>query len=479
MERIAVPLSVPRWAASLLFLMAILCAVSHAQDRLDPAALGRARASVATTRGLGSLAANPGALDLDPIDSITLPQNLTFSLYSIGGAFGATYLSSGEFSDIFASGTKDRSRLSDLLQDDRLFANGGIDLLALRYHTDAGTWGLHFGERIFATVNFPDDFRGVIKTLNFQAKDYQFANRSIGGDWISELGVSYARSLGSRRDSGWFPSIGLGITGKLLLGVAHFDVQDNSVITVESRTLNNATASILQGGYVFRSALPDGFNQGELAGQLLTGLIPGIAGMGAGVDLGISGVLYRRPAQGAGGLPVDALYYGLALQDLGFVSWNKNAYERREMGINDTIAGGNLEDKGIERYQGTLTSIDGFTSNIPATLRAGIGVNLTAYVPTIPGQLTIDVEGELPLTAMPGSEADYRLAIGAEWSPVRWFAFRTGIGRTGSSMADVALGIGLRPLDWLSFDVGIGDVKGIADDARYDIAARLAAGFKF
>jgi hypothetical protein len=460
--------------------MLLFCSAATAQDRTDPAGMGRGRASIATARGLGAVGNNPGALDLAPIDSLTLDQRLVFSIYTFGGTFGATYLSSDEFRDIFASGTKDRSRLADLLQDERLFANGAIDLIAARYRTDFGTWGLHFGQRIYARINLPNDFADVIRTLNFGSQNFLFTNRGIGGDWLTELGISYGKSFGSTSGPGWFPTVGLGLTGKLLLGVAHFDAEDNSVISVRSQTLNSVSATVIQGGYIFKSATADAFKAEDAVGQLLSGLIPGIAGTGLGADLGLSGVLYRKPGAAQGDRPVDALYYGMALQNLGFVSWSGNTYERRAVDINDTIPGADLNAHGgLDTLQGKLTKSDGFTTHLPATFRAGVGVNVSAYVPTIPGTLTVDVEGELPISDLPGNPSDYRLAAGFEWAPLRWLAVRSGIGRVGTGLANVGVGLGVRPIDWLTLDVATSDIKGYFDGVRVDLAARVAAGFNF
>lgn len=454
---------------------------ARAQDRVDPAGMGRGRASVATVRGLGAITSNPGALDLPMLDSTSLPQRLTFSVYNLGGAFGSTYLSSTEFAEIFGNAPKDRQRLGDLLQDERLFANGAINLLAVRYRTDAGTWGLHFGERIFARVNLPDDFAEVVQTLNFAGQDYQFTNRGIGGDWISELGLSYGTVLDGGGSGNWFPRIGVGATAKLVLGVAHFDVADNSVIRIENLTRSSRVASVLRGGFVFRSATPDGFNAQDASGELLSGIPPGVAGTGFGIDLGVAGVLYRAPIAGAQGEPraTDAIYYGVALTDLGSISWSKNLYERRLTGVSDTIFGSSLTDTELQKYQGALVPVDPFSSDLPTAIRVGLGANLSALFPSLPTGLELDVEGEAPLIDRPGNSPDYRLSAGVNWGLVRWLTLRAGIGKVGTSQADVAFGLGLRPIDWLSIDLATADINGLFDGARVDFAGRIAAGLDF
>jgi Family of unknown function (DUF5723) len=468
--------------AAASFLIALLSYVSaFSQDRLDPVAMGKARASVASARGLGAISSNPGALDYAATHHTTLPHDFTFALYNLGGTIGSTYLSSSDFQQIFgkSGGWPDqeaRARLGELLQDERLFANAANNLFVARYHTDGGgTFGLHYGHRIFARLNFPDDFTRVIARGELLLEQYRFINRGVGGSWFTELGLSYGKTLGSG-ESGWFPSVGIGATAKLLQGVAQFEVSDNSFIAVDQKTVLGRRSYVIQGGYVFRSASPKGFDPAGAISSFEAALFPSTSGTGLSADLGISGVLYRTSPSVEGGTGRDAVYFGMALSDVGSITWNTGTYQRTEIGINDTLVNAALSNETFQQYQGTLTPVGSYVTNLPSVFRAGVAVNVGAYATDMDGSLVIDLEGELPLRNVPGNTINPRLALGADWGVNDWLSLRAGVSGGGISSFGVGLGAGVRPADWLSIDIGTSEFNSLFTGNRLDLAIRLAAG---
>ncbi len=476
-------LNVAMRAAACMLLCLVTANTACAQDRLDPVAMGKARASAATARGLGAIASNPGGLDFPVPGGTTLAQRLTFSLYNIGGVIGSTYLSSSDFQQIFGNSggwpnQDERQHLGELLQDERLFANGANNLLTARYSTPAaGTFGLHYGHRALARLNFPDDFSRVIAKGELLADQYRFINRGVGGMWFTELGLSYGKQFGSARTVGWFPQVGIGATAKLLSGVAHFEVNDNSYIAVDQKTFGGTRAYVIQGGYIVRSAMPEGLNLADALGAFEAAMFPPTSGSGLSADVGISGVLFRRSLNnGELAVPRDAIYFGLVVSDLGSIRWTDRAYERSQIGINDTLFNGTLSNDQFKAYQGTLKTIDGYTTNLPSTVRAAVAVDVGAYAP-VSGTLIVELEGELPLNRVPGNADDPRLALGADWGISNTFAVRGGISGGGVSGFGVGLGLGVRPLDWLAVDIGSSEVNGFFSGERVDLAFRLSAGF--
>jgi hypothetical protein len=465
-------------------LVSISSTVLSAQDRLDPVAMGKARASVATSRGLSAIASNPGALDLYPFQGSTLPQDLTLSIYNFGGTIGSTFFSSSEFQDIFGhkpQGISDptRVRIAQLLQDEKLFANGAIDLISARYRTrDGGTLALHYGHRIYSRVNFPNGFVKLLQTSNIAGQNFKFSSRGIGGDWITELGLSYGKMLGSVTTPGWFPTVGIGATAKLLQGVARFEVVDNSIITIDQINVASSLQFHVRGGYTFRSAEPDGFDPGSAISKLTTALFPSTAGSGFGADVGISGVLYRMAPLQQGGTGRDAVYFGFALQGLGSITWNTNTFQRSALGIDDTLQNSGVTNEQLRRYQGTLEPISSFSSQTPAVFRAGLGVDVGAYVPEMSGRLLLDIEGEVPLNDVPGNSPDPRLAIGGDWGISDEVSLRTGVSGGGTNNFGIALGVGVRPVEWLSVDLGTSELNALFNGKRVDLAVRAAVGFR-
>ncbi len=329
-----------------------------AQDRLDPVAMGKARASVATVRGIGAVASNPGALDLGTMQAFTLTDDITVSAYNVGGTVGSTYLSSSDFQQIFGKSTgwpnqEERKRLGELLQDERLFANGANNLIAARYQTSGGgTFGLHYGHRAFARLNFPDDFSRVISKGELLLERYRFINRGVGAQWFTELGLSYGKSFGSTSTPGWFQQVGVGATLKLLGGIAELDVDDNSFIAIDQKTLDGTRAYVIRGGYAVRSAQPADLNPADAVSTFIAAMFPATSGSGFGGDVGISGVLYRKAGADPLGAGRDAIYFGISLHDIGSIHWTDVAYERSQTNINDTLRNGTLSNDQFKAYQG-------------------------------------------------------------------------------------------------------------------------------
>jgi hypothetical protein len=473
-----------------LLLLVLSSLAAHAQDRLDPATMGKARASVATVRGLGGVVANPGALALRALDSMTLDGRVIASLYTLGGTIGSTYFSGDRFRELFGTRpggltNNERQRLGELLEDERLFANGGINLLTVRYRTEeSGTFGLQYGHRLIARVNLrgadtTEDFPQLIRTGNI-TNDYRFFNRGVGATWMTQLGLSWGTEVGSKR-AGWLPSAGVGLTLKLVQGVAHFEVADNSALTIEQIEAGGTAAFLVRGGYTFRSAEPESFDLNGAVGDFQTALFPGTSGLGVGFDVGVSGVLWRRQMT-AGRAPGssapstrDAIYYGVVLQDVGSISWSTNTRERRLDNVRDTLRTAALTNDQFRRFEGTLVRVPGFSSPLPSVLRAGLGFDVGALTDDDQLRLVLDLETEAPLNDVPGNPEYPRVAVGADWGVSETLSLRTGVSAGGTNEFGVGLGVGLRPLDWLSIDVGTSEIESIATGERIDLSVRLAA----
>ncbi len=471
------PMSFRSPLAAILCALAVTCGARtvHAQDRLDPVSMGTARSSVATVRGIATVASNPGALALPDIGGVEVNRGLTFSVYNAGGTIGSTYLNTSRYQNLFAPGEDYRGDLAGevLRQKRRLLANGGVNLLTVRYHTEhAGTFALHYGQRVHAEINFPERLAYTLATLNLASEDFRFSNDSgIGGTWTSELGLSYGTSYGDRSTGGWFPLVGVGLTAKLVQGIVHFAVDDNSIVSITQTSLGSkGIGFVVTGGYRFRTAEPEGFDPNNAVGTLLSGLPTATAGLGYGLTLGASGVLYRT-ANGT-----DAAYFGVVVQDLGRVTWDGVTTVRTARDIRDTIINASLTDQQLESYAGTVERVADFTTALPSTVRAGIGLNLNSLLPDISARVLLGVEGEFALNREPGQARDPRLGIGGQWAPNDAFALRTGIGWGGATTFGVGLGFGWKPLDWLALDVGTSELDAIIEGERLDLAVRLTLG---
>jgi hypothetical protein len=319
----------------------------------------------------------------------------------------------------------------------------------------------------------------LIQTSNIADKNFfEFTTSGVGGTWMTELGVSYGKMFGSLTDVGWFPLIGVGATVKYLQGVAHFDIEDNSIITINQINAGGAIGFIVNGGYRFRTAEPEDFDPGSTVSSFLSGLFPSTSGSGVGGDVGISGVLYRKKSERPEGGTQDAVFFGMALMNAGSITWNTNANERLARIVNDTLKSSAVSNEQFDRYIGELTPIGDFSTPTPMTFRAGVGCDVAAYVPDLELPLLVELEGEAPLNNALGNASDPRIALGADWHVSNEFSVRSGISIGGVSGFGLGLGAGWRPVEWLAIDAGTGELNALFNGKRVDAAIRASVGFR-
>jgi hypothetical protein len=262
--------------------------------------------------------------------------------------------------------------------------------------------------------------------------------------------------------------VGLGLTAKLLGGVGEFEADENSAIFIDQINVNGQLRFLVRGGYIFRSAEPDDFDQVNAPSNFFFSPFPATAGFGYGVDAGISGVLYRGPE--------ESVHYGMVLGNIGIINWSNRTRERQAENFFDTL-GASLTNQEFERFEGDLVPVDDYSTPLPATLRAGLGLVLGADNPD-DGVITLNLEGEAPLNQVPGNTPDPRLAAGVDWSLSKVVAFRTGLSVGGISDFGLGLGVGLHPVDWLSIDLGTSELNALFSGDRLDLAGRVAVGLK-
>ncbi len=464
---------------SLVAVLVSAVQMGYGQSRLDGGGVGRAGASAASSRGLATIYSNPGCIDLDPVVDGEGSREIAFSVYNVGGVLGSTFLNSSDFDQIFGAGggwpnADDRRRLGGLLRGDRLVGIAANSVIAARWPTDIGTFGFHYAHRIFSRLDFPSDFTTILVDNELFNQRYEFVNNGVGGDWITQFGLTYGTSVAS--NTSWFPSIGLGATIKVIRGIAHFEVGENSILTVDRTTTGGGIGYRVRGGYSVRSALPDGFDAGNTVSGFLGGLFPAGAGVGVGVDVGIGGVLYQTP-RGKNGEREQVAYFGIALSDLGSVRWNTNTTLRHQEQIDDLIPNATLTNEQFSKYQGELDTIDAFSTGLPSLIRAGIAFDGHSFGVGPEGlPMIIEVCGELPLNDAPGNESSPKAALGATVGVTNNVVLRTGISGGGIDGFGVGLGVGIRPVDWLSIDLGSAEVDGMIAGDRVDLTLQVIVG---
>ena len=158
----------------------------NSQNIFSPVSSGKAHATVATSKGLDAIFSNPASLD-DKSDSSVFE----LSVYNFGGKIGKTYLNSSELNKIFGfsgSETVDRSELAQLLEDEKLFLNIGINLITAKLSLgNNGTLGINFGTRLYCRLRFDNQLVKLIEPSNIGIQDSLITNQGVVEVWNEKI----------------------------------------------------------------------------------------------------------------------------------------------------------------------------------------------------------------------------------------------------------------------------------------------------
>jgi hypothetical protein len=179
----------------------------------------------------------------------------------------------------------------------------------------------------------------------------------------------------------------------------------------------------------------------------------------------------------------DALLFGLSVDGIGSLEWNGTNLRRNYPDIRDTLndSRGGIDNNVIYRYEAKLDTIGAFRTQLPTTLRAGLGADVTAFFPEIPGDLIASFETAFDLNHAIGGERSARVSLGADWSPSPIVSLRSGLQLGGRLGAALAFGVGFRPARWFSIDVATSEVTSLffADRRRLDLALAASVHARF
>jgi hypothetical protein len=497
--------------------LTLLSTTLSAQQRADPIAIGQGKSSVATARGISSLYSNVGSLGLDEMGrrGESSGVQIDATLLPIGVAAGSTYLSASDLNFVFDSKDcsvftdEDRLRLSKVISGDKLSADVAFDLVAARIRlVGIGAFAFRFGHQVRARMSFPENFHTtVLGTDDIFAQDYAFDDADVGGEWIRSIGMAFGSSW--RRpnvDEGadcWLPEIGFGLSVDRLEGIAHFNVDPESAVRTRvlsnGEVYSNRRAISVEGQYTFRSSAPQQFEPAQAIVR------PGFSdadsnlGSGWGGSLGVSVVVLRTVDyvhEVENGTPLepqhivrnemvtrDAIVFGMSVDEIGSILWDGFNLQRQR--VIDSVMfddGGGLTYEMLCEYTGELDTIGAFRTQLPTQFRIGAGVDVTAFVREIPGDLIMSAEGGVDVVdGAIGGQRHPRVSLGGSWRPVQWFVLRAGAQFGGLVGGGFSLGAGLQPLPWLSIDAASSELNSLfqSDPDRYDIALRIATHLQF
>lgn len=246
-----------------------------------------------------------------------------------------------------------------------------------------------------------------------------FENSQISMSWTREYNLSYGRKL-IGPDSTFKLYGGVGI--KFLHGMALLDLEsDGSTLTAFSATspifdIDYGTAALANPSA--RPAAPEG------------AWWPDPVGKGWGFDIGLNAVIGNK------------LKIGVAVTNIGSITWDGNVYTAKDTLLFDTQNAGlqnynifsQLDDlagdEGIFKWNGLTTK----KVNLPTMVRGGASFRFN-------DKLEIGCDLLLPTNTVPGSLVGAMFGFGADVTPIRWLNLSGGFVTGGNYDFQIPLGV--------------------------------------
>ncbi|PCH98104.1 MAG: hypothetical protein COB85_02210 [Bacteroidetes bacterium] len=327
----------------------------------------------------------------------------------------------------FAFGVKERFQW---------FSNFGETLsqiLFLGYQADYFTkLILNDGDTIDNISDLPDTtIAKIVKGYSDLPKKFSdiIDDSRMSMSWYREFNLSYGRVIIDKDKFSLYGGIGL----KYLSGMAMFDI--------------SATNGDLE---AFSAVTPAfGINYGDSVADdnpstvTSSGLFPKAVGTGFGFDIGFSAIL------------VEKLKIGIALNDIGSITWNGNVYKASDDKLVDMTSAGFasyniikesediMGDSGVFNWSGVHEK----KVSLPTNLRFG-----ASFMPNEKFEAGFDLI--LPLNKVAGNYQKVLLGVGLDVIPVPWFKVSTGFSVGGNYGFNLPLGL-LFSLGEGTWEVGV------------------------
>jgi len=244
----------------------------------------------------------------------------------------------------------------------------------------------------------------------------------INAYWTREYNLSYGRKIIEKEGKIALYG-GLGI--KFIQGMGYVDIQsdDNGNLTSFSSLSSKFGIDYGAAANNNPTATPGDTNS----------LIPSPVGKGWGVDLGASAILF------------DKLTIGVAVNNIGSITWDGNVYS-----INDSTIIASTTASGIDNY--TMASSDDLdqvvgqsgiyrwegeqsrTIALPTNIRAGASLKLGE-------KANIGFDMVIPGNELPGNFNRTYFSIGGDIRPLPWVMLNAGITAIGDNGFSIPMGI--------------------------------------
>lgn len=333
--------------------------------------------------------------------------------------------------------------LNGLKTDNRIYTGLATQILGAGWYSGQGFWSVDLSLRANAGLSAPKSLFELMKRGNgAEGTTYDIRNLKSTAESYIEAGVGYSRPINDK--------LTVGGKLKLLLGVGSAEAQIDQLHAV----MNAGQWNITSQGTLHASVKGlkteeklDKEGRPYISGFDVDGA--GIAGYGAGVDLGAS---YRL---------TNKLTLSAALLDFGFINWGKGVYG---------VANGNFEFDGFDlainesapdqpslsdQFDSMIDDLEALThfreqGQKKRTTRLRSTLNVGGEYELLKDKLTF---GLLSSTRFYQPKAYTELTLSTSYRPIKWFEAALSYSFIHSQFQTYGLALNFSPC-WINFFVG-------------------------
>lgn len=308
-----------------------------------------------------------------------------------------------------------------------------INILDFGFRTGKSYWSLSIAERFSIRTGVPTDlFKfALIGMPDVDQNSFDFTPLSFDAVLFTEAGLGYSRKFNEK----W----SLGGKVKLLLGTSNVafrndDFKLNAGIeewTVKANGSLNYSSPINLNGNSITTFSP------TFPATLSNYLQP--SGMGAGIDLGVAFS------------PMKNLNLSASINDLGFISWNKNL---KSYGYAIDFKYTGVDSLGVNSTTDVSYYVSNFLDDLQNSFKDSISTRTQSYRTYLAPKLNVGVEygffnnnlslGILSRTILESNRLNQELTASINGKPVNWFNMSLSYSVFNGRMSNIGAGIGLR-----------------------------------
>jgi len=310
------------------------------------------------------------------------------------------------------------------------------------------------GDTIINTDNLPKDTLALIeKGINLAPKLFSevMGESGISMAWYREYNFSYGRMLMGNDELAIYAGVGIKYLSGLSiidLNVKNGELEAFSAITPAFEIDYGDSAKVKN-----PSTIEDG------------GLLPKTVGSGMGLDLGISVVIGEK------------LKIGLALNDIGSITWDGNVYQASDAELIDMASPGFnsynifeqaqniLGDSGVFDWNGIVEK----KVNLPTHFRAGVGYKASE-------KFEIGLDMVIPANDVAGNYEKPLIAVGLDLVPIPWLRLSSGITTGGNYNLNIPVGVVVM-LSEGAWELGVASRDAVTFFSETSPTLSLSAGF--